>query len=81
MSLIIAVLISSLAVIYVTNMHRITFSQLESAENRAHQLDVKWGRLLLEQASLATPYRVERIASEKLGMVFIESGIQVYRIQ
>ena len=74
-SLIIAVLISSLSVIYVTNMHRVTFSYVEAMENSNHKLELEWGILLLEQASLATPNRVERVALEKLGMVFIDSNI------
>lgn len=72
--LIIALLVSSLAVVTVTNMHRMTFNQLESAESKSHQLELKWGTLLLEQASLATPARVEEIATDKLGMVFIDSS-------
>jgi cell division protein FtsL len=68
-ALIIAVLISSLAVIYITNMQRVTLGQLENSEQAAHQLQLKWGKLLLEQASLATPSRVEKLATNKLGMV------------
>ncbi len=80
--LIVALLVSSLAIVYVTNMHRITFNQLESAENKAHQLDLKWGKLLLEQASLATPYRIEKIATDKLGMIFLDNrNIHLIRTQ
>lgn len=68
-ALLIAVLISALSVVYITNLHRITFSQLELAEQESHQLELQWGQLLLEQASLATPARVEQMASEKLHMV------------
>ncbi|KTC66106.1 cell division transmembrane protein FtsL (plasmid) [Legionella adelaidensis] len=67
--LIISVLLSALAVIYITNLHRITFSQLQSAEQQTHQLQLQWGQLLLEQASLATPARVQELATEKLHMV------------
>lgn len=67
--LLITVLISALSVVYVTNLHRITFSQLEIAEQESHQLELQWGQLLLEQASLATPARVEKLAAEKLHMV------------
>jgi cell division protein FtsL len=67
--LVILMLISALAVVYVTNLHRITYSKLELAEERKHQLQLQWGQLLLEQASLATPARVEELATEKLHMV------------
>ncbi len=69
MMLLIAVLVSALAVVYTTNVHRMALSQLEQAEQQAHRLQLQWGQLLLEQASLATPSRVQQLASEKLNMV------------
>ena len=68
MVLLIAVLVSALAVIYSTNSYRSTFSQLEQEEQQTHHLQLQWGQLLLEQASLATPARVEEFASDKLQM-------------
>ena len=68
-SLLLAVLISALAVVYVTNLHRLTYSQLQVVERQSHQLQLQWGQLLLEQASLATPSRVQQLAEEKLHMV------------
>ncbi len=68
MILVFTMLISALAVVYVTNLHRITFSQLQAAEQSNHQLQLQWGQLLLEQASLATPARVQELATEKLHM-------------
>lgn len=69
MVLLLAVLVSALAVVYVTNMHRLTYSQLQIVEQQSHELELQWGQLLLEQASLATPARVEQLAAEKLHMV------------
>lgn len=63
-----AVLVSAFAVIYSTNSYRSTFNQLEQEEQQTHFLQLQWGQLLLEQASLATPARVEELASEKLKM-------------
>lgn len=68
-ALLVAVLVSALCVVYTTNVHRMTLSQLESAEQQAHQLQLQWGQLLLEQASLATPSRVQMLATDKLHMV------------
>ena len=68
-ALLLAVLFSAVAVVYITNLHRLTFSQLQVEEQQAHQLQLQWGQLLLEQASLATPARVEQLAAEKLHMV------------
>ena len=69
LGLLLMVLFSVMVVVYVTNMHRVTLSQLELTEQESHQLQLQWGQLLLEQASLATPARVERLANEKLNMV------------
>lgn len=67
-ALLAAVLLSALAVIYSTNSYRSTFSQLEQEEQQNHHLQLQWGQLLLEQASLATPARVEEMAIQKLRM-------------
>jgi cell division protein FtsL len=67
--LIFSILMSALAVVYTINIHRLTCSQLQFAEAKAHQLQLQWGQLLLEQASLATPARVEKMAIEQLHMV------------
>ena len=66
--LLFALLVSSLAVIYVTNEHRLSYSQLQQLEQQERQLQLEWGQLLLEQASLATPARVEQLAVDKLQM-------------
>lgn len=68
LTLLLAVLISALAVVYTTNEHRSSFSQSQQLEQQMHQLQLQWGQLLLEQASLATPARVEQLATEKLQM-------------
>lgn len=68
--LLVAVLISGFLVIYSTNTYRSTFSQVEQEEQQSHLLQLQWGQLLLEQASLATPARVEELAIDKLKMTF-----------
>jgi cell division protein FtsL len=71
--LLLMVLVSAVAVVYVTNLHRLTFSQLEVVEQQKNELDMQWGQLLLEQASLVTPSRVQELAAEKLKMVLPDS--------
>lgn len=66
--LLIAVLLSALGVVYTTNAYRLTFSQLQQEEQQTHLLEMQWGQLLLEQASLATPARVQELAVDKLRM-------------
>lgn len=68
--MLVAVLVSALGVIYSTNSYRSTFSQVQQEEQQTHALELQWGQLLLEQASLATPARVQELAVDKLGMIF-----------
>lgn len=65
-----AVLISALGVIYNTNSYRSTFSKVQQEEQQTHHLQLQWGQLLLEQASLVTPARVQELATERLNMNF-----------
>ncbi len=67
--LLIFTLVSSLGVVYTINMHRMTCSQLQFSEQEAHQLQLQWGQLLLEQAILAKPEHIEKIATEQLHMI------------
>jgi cell division protein FtsL len=69
LTLLIAVLVSALAVVYSTNVHRETFTELQLAARNQQQLQRRWGQLLLEQASLATPARVQELALTKFQMV------------
>ena len=57
------------AVVYSINSYRVTLNKVEQQEQLTHYLQLQWGQLLLEQASLATPARVEELAAEKLQMV------------
>jgi len=63
-----AVLISALAVVYCTNQYRMNLSQLEHAKSEAAALELQWGQLLLEQASLSAPSMIERQAQDELNM-------------
>ncbi len=67
--LLLFVLVSALTVVYSTNVHRETFTELKLAERNQQQLQLRWGQLLLEQASLATPARVQELATAKFQMV------------
>lgn len=75
-----AVLLSALAVVYVTNEHRLSFSEFQQLQQQRNQLQLQWGQLLLEQASLATPARVEQFAQEKL-LMRLPSDKQTYVLQ
>ena len=57
-----AMLASAIAVIYITNVDRLSYNRLEQLEKQQHQLQLEWGQLLLEQASLTTPAPVQNLA-------------------
>lgn len=67
--LLIAVLMSALAVVYVKNEQRTYFSALQLEKQTTAQLDLEWHQLVLEQSAMSAPARVQRIAHQQLHMV------------
>jgi cell division protein FtsL len=65
----IAVLVSSLAVVYSKHQARSRFVELQGLTERRDELDIEWGQLQLEQSTWATHGRVERVARDDLKMV------------
>lgn len=66
--LLVAVLISALAVVSTNHRARKLVTENEREQERMRALDVEWGQLQLEQSTWATHARVEEIARQKLGM-------------
>lgn len=60
----------------VTSQHkaRKLFVELQKEKDRAQQMEVEWDQLQLEQGALATPARIEKIASAKLQMQLPKIG-------
>ena len=58
------------ALALVTSQHnaRKLFTELEKEQELAKQIDIEWGQLQLEQSTWATPARVEKLATQALGM-------------
>ena len=65
----IAVMLSSLSVVYAKHENRKAFVELQALKLEQYQMETKWGQLQLEQATWAAHGRVEKIASKDLGMV------------
>lgn len=63
-----AVLLSALAVVYTKHQSRKLFVEMQALNSQQDALGVEWGRLLLEQGTLATPTRIEQAARKRLGM-------------
>lgn len=66
--LFIAVIVSALSVVALQHKARKLFVELQKEKDRAHQMEVEWGQLQLEQSTWAMSARVENIASTKLQM-------------
>jgi cell division protein FtsL len=62
------VVASALGVVAAQHQARKLFSELEREQTRAHQLEVEWGQLQLEQSTWAALARVEATARETLGL-------------
>jgi len=68
------------ALALVTSQHqaRKLYVELQKEQERAKQIEIEWDQLQLEQSTWATPARVEKLATQALGMrVPSSSRIQV----
>ncbi len=66
--LILAVVLSALAVIYNAYRYRALFHEQQVLQQQSDGLQVEWGQLLLEQSALASHSRIEKVVTEKLQM-------------
>lgn len=69
MSLTLLVLASAIGVIYSKHESRKLFVELDTLKKERDQMNVEWGRLQLEQSTLATHGRIETTAKKRLNMV------------
>ncbi|NRA20830.1 MAG: cell division protein FtsL [Oceanospirillaceae bacterium] len=66
--LLVALLISSVSVIYQAYEYRQLFNTQQQLVTQWDDLQVEWGQLLLEQSALGANSRVEQKAKEQLSM-------------
>lgn len=62
------ILASAIGVVYSKHLSRSLFVESRKLQATIDALDIDWGRLQLEQSTWGTHARVEKLASEKLGM-------------
>ncbi|GAB5604426.1 cell division protein FtsL [Sideroxyarcus sp. TK5] len=67
-ALLILVIACALGVVTSQHKARKLFVDLQYEKERAQQMDVEWGKLQLEQSTLAMPTRVEKLARQQLQM-------------
>lgn len=59
------VMVTALAAVSVSQDCRRIYMQLAQHQRAEHQLQVDWGRYLLERGTLASPGRIEKLGIEK----------------
>ena len=65
---------SAIGVVYARHRHRLLFVELSRLEKVRDELNIEFGRLQLEQATVAESNRIDQIARLRLGMKFPEAG-------
>ncbi len=63
-----ALFLSAIALIDARHQNRVLFEQLQALTQQRDQLNMDWGRLLLEQSTWSTHAYIEQSATQKLGM-------------
>ncbi|NCF11392.1 MAG: cell division protein FtsL [Gammaproteobacteria bacterium] len=71
-ALAVAALASALGVVQTKHQSRVEFNRLQSLHAERDAMDIDWGRLQLEQSTLAQHARIEEAAHRELGMVLPE---------
>jgi cell division protein FtsL len=64
----VAVFLSAIALIDARHQNRVLFEQLEQMHQERDQLNIDWGRLLLEESTWSTHAYIEQSATQKLDM-------------
>lgn len=67
--LLLANVVTALAVVRARHGNRTEFVELQQLEARRDALEVEWGQLQLEQSAWATHGRIEQVAREELDMI------------
>lgn len=72
--LIIACVATAIGVVYARHRHRVLFVELARLEKSRDELNIEFGRLQLEQATVAESNRIDQVARLRLGMKFPEAA-------
>ena len=72
--LLVASIATAIGVVYARHQHRLLFVELSRLEKARDELNIEFGRLQLEQATVAESNRIDQVARLRLGMKFPEAG-------
>lgn len=73
-ALILLILVTALSVVGLRHQSRQSFAELQALRAEHDQLNIEWGRLLLEQGAWSQHQRVEKIARSRLAMQLPDSS-------
>ncbi len=76
--LVLAIMGSSLAVIYSKHQSRKLFVELQGLEKEIDELNIDWGRLQLEQSAWSSHGRIEKVARTRLKMKLPDADEVLY---
>ena len=68
MLLVLSILFSAFAVVYVKDLNRRLFMGYQDLKQNYNELTVNYGKLLLEESALSTQARIQQIAELRQGM-------------
>jgi cell division protein FtsL len=81
-ALLVIVVLCALSVVTSQHKARKLYVSLQQEKESAQKIEVEWGQLQLEQSTLATLARIEKIASQRLQMQLPKSGqVQYIRLE
>ncbi|OGO95464.1 MAG: cell division protein FtsL [Coxiella sp. RIFCSPHIGHO2_12_FULL_44_14] len=66
--LVITLLLSAFAVIYMKDLNRRLFIQYQTLQQEKAETLIEWGKLLLEQSTWSTQSRIQKMAVQQWGM-------------
>ncbi len=80
--LLVIVVLCALSVVTSQHKARKLYVSLQQEKENAQKIEVEWGQLQLEQSTLATLSRIERIATQRLQMQVPKNGqVQYIRLE
>ena len=68
LAMLLAIVCSSLGVVYESQRNRHLFALLDQKRQAQYEFDAQWGRLMLERSTLLSHDHVAMVASERLAM-------------
>ncbi|MEZ5542502.1 MAG: cell division protein FtsL [Pseudomonadota bacterium] len=71
------VIVSAIAVVHAKHEGRKLFIELQALGKERDNMDIEWGQLQLEQGTLTTQGKIEKVARERLGMASLDAAAMV----